>query len=389
MRRFIYLLLLFASAACAQGSYTGNLEHVGCDTISGWAWYSNSPNGPWPVDIYSDSVYVTTVQANMYRADLPSEGYGNGDHGFSFATPPALKDGQNHTITADLAWTGVYLNVTAPTNVLNCPAGSTGYQYYYSDTLSSINTNNWYYNGTLSPGASGITTAGAGSLISKVSSPTGNDYEVKMTLALTATGGYYVSYLRASSNAMTSSTSPTGTFYATQLAQPTFAANGACSATLQQIKLSTGYVATLTSTAIACHNGMTVRSLIRGNLWMVYVDDKFIVYTADSDLSAGAGGVGVDYAPAGNSITRVDLGPLDTTPPNPVVQSSIAAYAQPNRIDLQWQGATDNPNGSGVAYYAWSRNGTWIGDTRQATYYSDGAVSPGTTYNYSSCGGLD
>jgi len=56
---------------------------------------------------------------------------------------------------------------------LNCSAG--GYQYYYTDALTSIDGSKWTQNGTLSATATGLTSAATngGSLISKVAVPDG------------------------------------------------------------------------------------------------------------------------------------------------------------------------------------------------------------------------
>src|SRR5260370_39608534 len=79
------------------------------------------------------------------------------------------------------------------------------YTYYYTDTLTSINTTNWYQNGSLTPTTGGLTapTANGGSLISKIAVPGGSsDYEVKSVLALPSNGGTYVQLVRATSHAM-------------------------------------------------------------------------------------------------------------------------------------------------------------------------------------------
>src|SRR5438552_10806519 len=95
------------------------------------------------------------------------------------------------------------------------------YSYYLSDTLTSINTVNWYYNGSLTAGSGGLTSSTYGSLISKAPVPGGSsDYEVKLTLALTASGGDYLAFLRATSNAMASGV-VAGSYYAVQLINPT------------------------------------------------------------------------------------------------------------------------------------------------------------------------
>ena len=88
------------------------------------------------------------------------------------------------------------------------------YTYYYSDAFSSLNTNNWTANGSVSVGGGLFTSSSAGSLISKIAVPDGtSSYEVKTTLSIPASGGSYVAYLRATSNALLTSTGATGTFW--------------------------------------------------------------------------------------------------------------------------------------------------------------------------------
>ena len=155
------LLSLFASTAAlyAQG-YAGNLESASCSTVTGWAWNSVYPNAAITVDLYDYITPVATVTANIYRSDLYADGYGNGYHGFSFTIPPYLKDGHQHVIDAYFGGTQITLNYTQS---FTCPAGSTGYQYYYNDALTSINTSNWIQNGSLSASSNGLASSSASS----------------------------------------------------------------------------------------------------------------------------------------------------------------------------------------------------------------------------------
>src|ERR1700682_3155297 len=59
----------------------------------------------------------------------------------------------------------------------------------------------------------------------------------------------------------------------------------------------------------------------------------------------------------------------------------ISASSFANRVDFAWQGASDDPNGTGVAFYWVFRNGVYVTEVPNATY-SDSTVSPGTTYTY-------
>ena len=165
------------------------------------------------MDIYDNGVPLLSSIANVFRQDLLNAGIGNGYQGYNIATPGSLKDGKSHTITIYFGGTSNFLSGGANATSITC-AGGPGYQYYYTDALASINTNNWYQNGVGSAGASGYTSSDAsgGSLISKVAVPDGtSSYEVKMKLSIPSSGGTYVGYPRATSNALAANGN-TGTF---------------------------------------------------------------------------------------------------------------------------------------------------------------------------------
>jgi YD repeat-containing protein len=254
------------------------------------------------------------------------------------------------------------------------------YQYYYADHLASVDATKWVQNGSISAGSGGLTSSASGSLISSVAVPDGSgNYEVKMTLALTANGGNFFSYLRASSNSLANSS--LGTFYASYVANPTFS-GAACSAMLYVIKGVPGTVTTLSATTIPCHNGMVVRTVYTaGGYLIVYVDNAPYAFVNDTSIAAGQPGVGVSSAPAGNSISEVDLGPLDRIAPMAVNSQRIGNSPFSNRVDMQWQGVLDDVNGTGVASYQIYRNGVWLANTPDSTI-SDTTVAAGTTYTY-------
>lgn len=78
----------------------GYLDVADCNTISGWAWDRTAPNTPILVDIYDGNTLIAgSVLANVFRQDLLNAGKGNGNHGFSIATPASLKDGKPHSIS--------------------------------------------------------------------------------------------------------------------------------------------------------------------------------------------------------------------------------------------------------------------------------------------------
>jgi Beta-propeller repeat len=73
-------------------------DTASCSTITGWAWNQNTPDTPINVDILDGTTLLATVTANVFRGDLLNAGYGNGYHGFSFATPGSVQNGWAHSI---------------------------------------------------------------------------------------------------------------------------------------------------------------------------------------------------------------------------------------------------------------------------------------------------
>jgi hypothetical protein len=325
-----------------------------------------------------------TVYANYYRPDLAAAGLGNGYHAFDYPTPPALKDGHTHAVIAAIAGTNIQIgSSTAGNNVFNCPAGATGYQYYFSDPVTSINGASWTQNGPLTAGAGGLTTSDAngGSLISRVAVPDGtSEYEVAMTLNLSSSGGNYIAYFRATPDARLGPVT-TGTFYALELANPTVTSTG-CSSTLNIWKSISGSLTLLLQTTVPCHNGMVFRAMGRTGAMAALVDNGFFwAWSPDSSIASGQAGVGVRGAPAGNSISLVRLGPLDRTSPSPVSAQTVKSSLFSNGVQLQWQASPDDANGTGVIRFdAIPNTGNQTGFLSPELY--DPTVSPSTTYNY-------
>ena len=86
-------------------------------------------------------------------------------------------------------------------------------------------------------------------------------------------------------------------------------------------------------------------------------------------------------------VSHVDLGNVDTLPPNAVPSSSIGVSAFTNHVDLQWPAASDDANGTGVAYYQISRNGTLMATTGGLSF-SDTTVVPNHLRLHADRGGL-
>jgi len=265
------------------------------------------------------------------------------------------------------------------------------YSYYYTDPLTSINTANWYQNGSVAIASGGLTgsSANGGSLISKLAVPDGtSDYEVMSTLTLPASGGTYVQLVRATTNAM-SGPGATGTYYSVEVQNPTW--SGAyCSATLAIYKRVSNVVTLLSSSSISCYNGLVMRTVVRGSTLFVMHSSPYsgevqgwpaAVTVTDSSITSGVAGIGVYNTPSGNSVENVSLGPLDRVAPSAVTAQSIATYVLPNRVEMQWQGVVDDANGIGLWNYQVYRNQVYIGQTFTPDF-DDDAVTPGTQYSY-------
>jgi len=227
------------------------------------------------------------------------------------------------------------------------------YNWYYTDGLTSINGSYWTQNGSLTAGSTGVTTTTAGSLVSGVTAPTyPNDYQVNATINLpgNTSGGYYGILLRATSNGMMSASSTQGSFYLLELQNPTFS-NGTCSAVLALQKVVSGVPTTLYSGATWCSSSFTIGATISGSGLMLFANRTFVASINDtsSPITSGQPGINVRSAPAGNTIGVTMLGVADKVAPNSIDRNNIATSSYPNRIDMQWKGAADDANGSGLA----------------------------------------
>jgi RHS repeat-associated protein len=255
---------------------------------------------------------------------------------------------------------------------------SAQYTYYYSDALTSVNSSNWQSNGAVTTGSSGLIIADAngGALISKLSPPTQSDYEVRATLNFAASGGVYSIFLRASLDTLAFMN---GTYYDFEI-NPTFSGSN-CSSSLYLVKSVNGSVSFLGMTTTPCHNGMQAHAVARGGAVWYYQDNTQYFWAPDNDIPSGQPGIGGRGMPAGSSISAIDLGRLDTTPPNPVNGQSIGVSSFPNRVDMHWQGVTDDANGIGLEFYWVQRDdaGPW---QVKSPNFTDETVTPGSTHTY-------
>lgn len=80
------------NAATASETEYGHVDRVDSVGVYGWCWDPNSANASVRVHIYvyrlnGSQVYGIAADANVYRSDLASKGYGTGYHGFDVAIP--------------------------------------------------------------------------------------------------------------------------------------------------------------------------------------------------------------------------------------------------------------------------------------------------------------
>ncbi len=266
--------------------------------------------------------------------------------------------------------------------ILACSLVSASAQYVYDfpSLLNPYTASQWTANGTITGSTNLLTSSGRGSLILNATVPgVSNSYEVSTTIALLATGGNYNVYLRATSNALGSPTSPTGTFYSVRLKTPSFS-GAVCTATLEVDKTISPTGTTLYSTTVPCANNMVVRSVMtQTNYILVYIDNVLYAAVYDTSISSGQPGVGVETTPSGNGIIAIAIGHLDTVAPTPV--TSISGTAFSDRVDLQWPLASDGANGIGIAYYTVVRDGIQVAQT-SALNFSDLTATANNAYTY-------
>jgi RHS repeat-associated protein len=363
--------LLFALVAGCLAAIPARAQTISanCSTISGTQ--SAYTQLPFNFDIYDGPVQIAQVAAFA-------------KYGFSMNTPAALKDNQPH----NLYW---YIDGAPQFNAgpfaLTCPVNAPGYVYDYTDTFPSPLPSVWQQNGvtptcpsSTCTGLSNDHTNGNGTAVIYTPTVPGtpNGYEVKMTLQLKVSGGVYSMYHRASSNALESPN--TGTYYVTELQNPTPGGTG----TLALYRVVNGSATLLAQTSVPCHDGMTVRAILRGdgNYW-AYVDNWFYMFASglNTAIPSGQPGFGVRSTPIGNLIVEGDIGHQDTVAPNAPNTAQLALDVTPNRVQLQWPGVADDPNGTGVSMYGVYRNGSWIA---YVTYpeFEDDSVAAGATYTY-------
>jgi len=93
------------STTAVSGDFQGNLGVVDESQIGGWAWDPSRPGEPVQLTIFDGDTPLLETSANVFRKDLLEIKIGNGQHGFSVATPTSLKDGRTHVVHVFIAKT--------------------------------------------------------------------------------------------------------------------------------------------------------------------------------------------------------------------------------------------------------------------------------------------
>jgi hypothetical protein len=101
-------------------AFQGRQERIDCRSIHGWAWEPTSPDMPVTIEIYDGPMLLAKIPANQPRQDLRVQGKGNGEHGFEYPLPNALKDGRPHSVGVRIVGTDFELrnspqSITCPT----------------------------------------------------------------------------------------------------------------------------------------------------------------------------------------------------------------------------------------------------------------------------------
>src|SRR5262249_295934 len=97
---------------------------------------------------------------------------------------------------------------------------------------------------------------------------------------------------------------------------------------------------TMGSTSVSTHNGVAIKATMSATnprIISVYVDNVLKLSGTTSSWSGfpNSGGIGGCYSGSGNSISHVDVGPLDSVAPTAVPSGSIGVSSFTTHIDLQ------------------------------------------------------
>lgn len=238
------------------------------------------------------------------------------------------------------------------------------YQPTYSDGLTGIDSSKWTQNGSLSIGANGVT--GAGSLISTVAVPTGNDYDVRMTVHTANQGpctGSYSLYARSTADNTTS--------YALIL-------SGESIGLYKEIASSFTLLSWL---PYPCSDGTAMRLVIRGGNITFWSGPHMATYQDPSPIMAGHPGVGISST-SGDTVGGVQIGPIGYLPPTAVNAAAVETSTASNRVDLRWPDSVPDAKSAGLQGYVIYRDGVYLGSSLKPNWL-DQTVTGGESTTYS------
>ena len=295
------------------------------------------------------------------------------------------------------------------------------YQYFFTDTFYQViaadpswsGATNYYY-----PGLAGGIILGedywgyweSAPLLFTGQLPSNGRYEIRSTLRSPAnfpTG--YIQYLAATHTGNVGSANTDGvySYYSVEFLPNPGSTPSNCTGVVsvrRQDMLSDnvgGWFPSQTGLGgaqTACPDNTTIRTIYSGppggaagnTIYItVLVNNQLVLRVSDANpLSGGVPGVAIDLNHVNPGINgllpEVDLGPWDSINPNPVNPSTIGTTAYQNQVQIQWQPATDNANGSGIYGYSITRNGSPIVSYQPGTTFTDLTVQPAMTYTYPS-----
>ncbi|PYT02460.1 MAG: hypothetical protein DMF60_21315 [Acidobacteria bacterium] len=104
------------TSSCSSGTpnYQGNHDVADCNFISGYVWDANDDQGTLNAAIYVDGNFLVVVPAQQAYS-----GVGTGYHGFKYAVPASLKNGQPHSI--QVKFSGSTTNLSNSPKTFTCP----------------------------------------------------------------------------------------------------------------------------------------------------------------------------------------------------------------------------------------------------------------------------
>ncbi|TDE08429.1 T9SS type A sorting domain-containing protein, partial [Dyadobacter psychrotolerans] len=116
--------------------YLGSFESADCNTVSGWAWDKNYPNGEaLTVELVEGNTVYATAIAGTYKDYVKTAGYGTGNYGFNIPLPVSLKDGNTHSLSIRIKGSTTLL--PGPARAVAC-GSATSRQSFSSNTIQTI-----------------------------------------------------------------------------------------------------------------------------------------------------------------------------------------------------------------------------------------------------------